>query len=214
MILPGISDGNSRTATMHGVFGRFAAVYGILWMAVLIGFAGISYPLMKKFAENQIEERLRTNAALIEEYISSLGAYSEAYRPVLAQVCRRLSQPNLLDAQVTLFSPKAEAIADSRLENPLIAHPGKRPEIDAALNKEVGASIRYSELDRRRMAFVAFPHVHLGKVESVIRVGVPYASIDSALWVAYFKIAVAGLGLAVVAAALSSLMMLYRDRAP
>jgi len=192
------------------LFGRFTAIYGLIWTAVLIGFAGVSYPFFEDFAKDQSERGLRTNAALAEEYISAIGAYSKAYRPVLEQICRRLSQPGMLNARVTVFSPRSEIIADSRSGNPLAVKPAGGPEVEAALGKEVGTSIRYSRSDRKRMAFAAYPHVHLGKVESVIRIGIPYASFASGLWRAYAWIAAAGLGLSIVAAALSSLFIFYR----
>jgi hypothetical protein len=200
---------NGRSPASHSwkrVFGSFLAAYGLIWIAVLIGFVSLSYPLLKRFATDQMEIRLRTDAALAEEYMTAMGADTDSCRPILAQVCRRLSQPSLLDAHLTLFSPKAEAIADSRFENPLAFRSSGRPEVRAALRKKVGTAIRYSRMDRRRMAFLAYPHVHLGEVAGVIRIGIPYDSIDGAIWILYLKIAMSGLGLTVVAASCSTLL--------
>lgn len=205
--------GNPKVGGPSGseVYLRFLLIYGIIWSAVWIGFVSLSFPLFKRFEEGQLERRLRADAALTEEYISAVGAFSGTYRPVLEQVCKRLGEPSLLDAHVTFFSTKAEAIADSRFENPLAIRSLKRPEVLSALHKQVATSIRYSQMDRRKMAFVAYPHIHLGEVKSVIRIGVPYESLESPLWRLYFKIAFAGFVLALIAASLSTLYWHFRD---
>jgi hypothetical protein len=57
------------------------------------------------------------------------------------------------------------------------------------------------------MAFLALPHIHLGEVQGVIRVGIPYTAADDSPWWAYVKIAAAGLGLSIITA---SFTVLYR----
>jgi hypothetical protein len=191
------------------VFGTFLAAYGLTWVAVLIGFVSLSYPLVQRFATDQMEKRLRTNAALADEYLSVIGADTDSCWPILSQVCRRLSQPAILDAHLTLFSPGAVAIADSRFENPLAIRSMGRPEVRAALRKKVGMVIRYSQMDQQKFAYFAYPHIHLGEVAGVIRIGIPYAAIDNSIWSLYLEIALSGLGLAVAAAACSALFWAF-----
>lgn len=202
---------NGPVPSRGGVYRRFLLAYGIIWFAVWIGFVSLSYPMLEGFEVREVESRLRADAALTEEYVSAVGAFSGPYEPVLEQVCKRLGEPSMLNAHVTFFSAKAEAIADSRYENPLAIRSLKRPEVLSALRKKVGTSVRYSQMDRREMAFVAFPHVHLGEVTSVVRIGIPFESLESRLWVLYLKIAFSGFLLAVIAATLSTLYWHFKD---
>jgi hypothetical protein len=60
------------------------------------------------------------------------------------------------------------------------------------------------------MAFVAYPHIHLGEVASVVRIGVPCESLEFPLWKLYLKIAFAGFALALIAATLNCFYWHFR----
>ncbi len=193
------------------IFGRYCLCYGSIWAAVLLGFIGISHPLLKRFADRQVKARLLSDAAIIDEYLGTAGAFTPNNREVLDQFCKRLNRPAIGDEWVTLFSDKSEVLADSKMPNPVAERILARPEVAGALKDSASYSVRYSPIARRRMALLAIPHVHLGEAHGVVRVGLPYSSVDDSLWWAYVKIAAAGLGMSIIAASFSSLYQGFQE---
>ncbi|HKP96897.1 MAG TPA: hypothetical protein VJ385_14170 [Fibrobacteria bacterium] len=194
----------------ESLFIRFLLTYSIIWIAVLIGFISVSMPIMREYTEDQINKRLLSNAAILDEYLGASGAFTKNNRPELDLICKRLDSARMRGTWITLFSPNSEILADSRRPNPKPKTIRSRPEVSQAMRNSIGTSIRYSDIAHRRMAFLAYPHVWLGEVQGVVRIGIPYSSLKEPLWYAYLKIAVAGFGLAVIAATCSCMIWLYK----
>jgi len=203
-----------ENASLERLFGRFFFGFLSIWVILFSSFIFMTLPILRNLIMDQANKRLETNAVLLDEYLSSMGAFSETSRSKLDMTCKRLNGPNLLDAWITIFSPKQEVIADSRISNPMEERMHSRPEVESAMENSVGTDIRYSSIARTRMAFVAYPHIKLGAVDGVIRLGIPFSSLDNPLWWTYMKIGLAGIGLTFVAAAAGSLIWQINSKLP
>ena len=88
-----------------------------------------------------------------------------------------------------------------------------RPEIQQALKGEMGGSTRLSFTEETPMMYVAAPVMDQGRVTAVVRASLTVAFIDRVLNAMYVKIALGGMGAALLAALLS-LWMARRLSAP
>ena len=176
------------------------------WILIWLSFSFLSFSMVKGYATRQLKMRLQTSASVADAYLYG-NHYGDNYPgPSLDSLCRTLGDPSFLDAWITFFDRKAEVVADSRNDSPLSVRPHGRPEVRAALRNKIGFTIRYSDLAHRRMAFLAYPRRSGQEVSSVLRIGVPYTPIEDALWLLYLRLGGAGLGFAVIAASLTSLV--------
>ncbi|PLX95986.1 MAG: PAS domain-containing sensor histidine kinase [Desulfuromonas sp.] len=106
--------------------------------------------------------------------------------------------------RITLILPDGTVVGDSD-ENPLfMENHASRPEIQSALDKKDGSSLRYSHTLQKEMLYVAQSvEDESGTVVGIVRTAKALETIDEALHMLYSRIAFGG-GLAVFLAALLS----------
>jgi hypothetical protein len=180
-------------------------------MATLGAFAWMSEGILSRDWNRSLMTRLESEAALLEEYLSSNNSFQD--HSSLERLCRSLNIPRRHGERVSIFNPDGRIIADSRSGAAFQRRTSgsqARPEVAKALEKEVGRNIRFSRGSNRTMAFVAYPHVHLGAVTGVIRLGTPVSGWRNPVWMAYLKIAAVGILFSLLAAVLQGpIMRLY-----
>ncbi len=117
-------------------------------------------------------------------------------------LCVRLGED--AKARLTLVLPRGRVLCDSEKDPARMDDHSTRPEIREALAGQTGRSTRYSRTLEQRMMYIAVPvKDDGGRILGVLRTSIAAMEIESTLDAIHQKIAVAGLIVAVLAAALS-----------
>jgi two-component system phosphate regulon sensor histidine kinase PhoR len=117
------------------------------------------------------------------------------------RLCKKLGQ--LSGTRLTVILPSGRVVGDSNANPARMDNHGDRPEIRQAFQGQIGISTRFSYTKETTMMYVAVPIRDQGRVTAVVRTSLPVAFIDRALNRMYFKIALGGMGAALLAALLS-----------
>ncbi len=120
------------------------------------------------------------------------------------RLCKKLGQ--LSATRLTVILPSGRVVGDSNTNPARMDNHGDRPEIRQAFQGQIGISTRFSYTEETTMMYVAVPLMEQGRVTAVVRSSLPVAFIDRALNRMYFKIALGGMGAALLAALLSLVM--------
>ncbi len=122
----------------------------------------------------------------------------------VALLCRDLGAATA-GVRFTVIAPDGRVLGDS-LERPeRMDDHGDRPEVAAALAGTPGSSLRYSATRGERMLYVARPVPTLDGGRLVLRAGVSLARLNAELRLVYREIALAGLVVGLLAAAVGFL---------
>jgi two-component system phosphate regulon sensor histidine kinase PhoR len=120
------------------------------------------------------------------------------------RLCKKLGQ--LSATRLTVILPSGRVVGDSNKIPAQMDNHGDRPEIRQAFQGQTGISTRFSYTEETTMMYVAVPIMDQGRATAVVRASLPVAFIDRALNRMYFKIALGGMGAALLAALLSLVM--------
>ncbi|MGP0566959.1 MULTISPECIES: two-component system histidine kinase PnpS [unclassified Nitrospina] len=105
--------------------------------------------------------------------------------------------------RVTVITVKGDVIADSHRDPSQMDNHGSRPEVVKALKGGHGSSQRYSHTVKEELMYVAVPYRHNGQVTGVVRTALPLTLIHETLEGITYKIALAGLVIALIATPIS-----------
>ncbi|MBW1916946.1 MAG: HAMP domain-containing protein [Deltaproteobacteria bacterium] len=127
-----------------------------------------------------------------------LGSYQVAEIDAL---CKSWGQAS--HTRFTIILPSGQVLGDSHQDPAEMDNHADRPEIQGALAGQTVTITRKSYTLNQYMMYVALPHKEQGQVSGVVRAAIPVTTIDQALKAIYVKIALGGLAIALIAAALS-----------
>ena len=117
------------------------------------------------------------------------------------RLCKELGK--LSGTRLTVILPSGRVVGDSSKSPAQMDNHGDRPEIRQALKGKIGISTRHSYTEETSMMYVAAPVLDQGRVTAVVRASLTVAFIDRVLDAMYFKIALGGMGAALLAALFS-----------
>ncbi len=154
---------------------------------------------MRNFYLERVSEGLEARAYLLEEQFTSL--FDPLNATEIDRLCKRIGKSG--STRITIVLPNGRVVGDtdelpSRMEN----H-SDRPEIQAAFRGETGRSMRRSPTIRSNMMYVAIPLMKGDEVIAVVRTSLPLISIGRALSPIYYRIVLAGIVVALIAAGIS-----------
>ncbi len=122
-------------------------------------------------------------------------------RSEIDALCKQLGQSSA--TRITVILPTGLVLGDTEEDPSKMENHGSRPEIRQAFEGRVGSSIRYSTTVKKRMMYVALPVYRRNSMIGVVRTSIPVTSIEDTMAVIYRRIALGGVIIAVLAAALS-----------
>ncbi|MCL4503932.1 MAG: cell wall metabolism sensor histidine kinase WalK [Deltaproteobacteria bacterium] len=168
----------------------------LLSLLALTWYATASW---RQFYLEQTEIDLKNRALLVQDYLR--GGLSPANGREIDQLCKDLGR--LTATRLTVILPSGQVLGDSE-ENPArMENHADRPEMQEALRGRVGTSGRFSfTLGHQRM-YVAIPLKDQGRIAGVVRASLPMTAIAQALRALYWKMALGGLIIVLILAALS-----------
>lgn len=154
---------------------------------------------LKNFYLRKTAEDLEVRARLIEREVSTtLDKESEKS---IDQLCKSLGKAASI--RITLILPSGEVMGDSDEDPKAMENHAGRPEIKEALSGQTGISTRYSETLQKEMMYVAIPVKKERGIAGVVRVSIPVIAINTALNAIYGKIAIFGVVMIILTAAIS-----------
>jgi two-component system phosphate regulon sensor histidine kinase PhoR len=122
-------------------------------------------------------------------------------------LCDDLAAAN--GAQVTIIALDGRVLGDSLLDGEELAsihNHGDRPEVHQALASPVGSARGYSTTATTQLLYVALPIPIDGPPFGVVRVAIPLAEIDNAVWQLRLLLLLAGLGALALAVVVSGVV--------
>jgi two-component system phosphate regulon sensor histidine kinase PhoR len=172
---------------------------------VLLALLAVTWYVSQAWRQSFLEQTagdLKVRAHLAQPQIQvRLRPLDEA---AVDRLCKELGQ--LSATRLTVILPSGRVVGDSDNNPAQMDNHGDRPEIRQAYQGRVGISTRFSYTEETPMMYVAAPIMNQGRVTAVVRASLPVAFIDQALNRMYFKIALGGMGAALLAALLSLVM--------
>ncbi len=152
---------------------------------------------------------LEQTAVDLENRARLVGVYLQDASPVpdeqrINQICRELG--SLTSTRLTVILPSGKVVGDSEEDPDRMDNHADRPEIREAMQGKVGMATRFSFTIGHNMMYVAVPLRQENLVVQVIRASLPMKIIDQAIKALSWKIALGGLGVALLVAVLSFLI--------
>jgi two-component system phosphate regulon sensor histidine kinase PhoR len=145
---------------------------------------------------------LKVRADLVQPQFQ--GLLSPLQAGAVDRLCKELGR--LSGTRLTVILPSGKVVGDSSNDPAQMDNHADRPEVRQAFQGKIGISTRHSYTEGTPMMYVAVPILNQGRVEGVARASLTVAFIDRFLNRMYFKIALGGMGAALLAALLSLLM--------
>ncbi len=202
-------NGAGRGLPLQGVNMRrrrlVAQLFPSYLVIVLLALLAVTWYVGRTWRQSfltQIATDLKVRADLVKPQFQ--GLLNPLQAGAVDRLCKELGQ--LSATRLTVILPSGLVVGDSHNDPAKMDNHGDRPEIQQALTGRIGISTRHSYTEETPMMYVAAPLMAQGRVTAVVRASLPVVFIDRALNGMYFKIALGGMGAALLAALLSLVM--------
>jgi two-component system phosphate regulon sensor histidine kinase PhoR len=176
--------------------------YLIIVLLALLAVTWYASQTWRQSFLTQTAADLQVRADLVKPQFQGLLQPLDA--PAVDRLCKKLGR--LSATRLTVILPSGRVVGDSFHNPAQMDNHADRPEIVQALAGKIGISTRHSYTQETPMTYVATPVLDQGRIIGVVRASLPVVSIGQALNRMYFKIALGGMGAALLAAFLSLLM--------
>jgi len=169
-------------------------------IAVICLVAGTWYTarLWRTFYLGETAVDLENRARLVEIYLQDVIPAPEALQ--INEICQKLGK--LTSTRLTVILASGIVAGDSQEDPKRMDNHADRPEFQAAMQGRVGVSTRFSFTLGHNMMYVAVPWRPKDQPLGVVRAALPMQAIEGAIKALYFKVALGGLGVALLAAVL------------
>jgi two-component system phosphate regulon sensor histidine kinase PhoR len=173
--------------------------YLIITIIALIAATVYAYYLLSKNYIEVISNDLKGKAQIVENQVRDYLVMS-SYAG-LDSVFNILSEKT--DTRFTLILPGGQVVADSEKDPSQMDNHRQRPEVNDALQGNIGTSIRYSETLDTELIYLALPVYHQNKIVCILRTSVPLYLIEETLAQFQTRFILAGLIIIAVVGILS-----------
>lgn len=162
-------------------------LYPPIIVIIVITFIGIAIYAnysIRHFYLKASEKQLKVKADLLKRWIVN---DSKSSVMVSDTVCEEGG--NVVSARITFILPNGAVLCDSREKYELMDNHIRRPEVQDALIKGYGFSLRHSDTLNRDFIYVAVSVEKSGKLVGIIRVATSVTSVTEILHGIYIRIA-------------------------
>ena len=157
---------------------RLLVLYGIIFILVLFVTDWTLSNVLQKRDLQQLQSSLSRQTTLIREIATPLLKDTSRLRVEVKKMAAGT------DLRITIIDSTGTILADSSETDEALAkmdNHATRPEVAAALRKEMGMSVRYSMTLETRMLYIALPILDHEKVAGVVRTALPVTRVDEIL---------------------------------
>jgi two-component system phosphate regulon sensor histidine kinase PhoR len=177
----------------------FSHLYIRYLTVIILSLGGVTWytsKTMRQYYFNQTAADLTTRAQILKkQFILPIQYQKEATVDRHSKELGRVSS-----TRITVILPDGRVIGDSVNAPATMDNHANRPEIKAALAGRIGSAVRFSTTINKNLMYVAVPLIQNGQPFAVLRTSVSVSSIDEKLHDIQFKIGLAGLVFACLAA--------------
>jgi two-component system phosphate regulon sensor histidine kinase PhoR len=178
---------------------RLAIPYMILILLSMVGLAIYLSDLARDAHLADLQAQLTAEARLVGDALASSPACAEP--DDVDHLARHYA--DLLDARVTIIGVEGTVLGESHEDRAQMDNHLYRPEVQQALAKGQGSSIRFSRTVGYEMMYVAVPVTAEDRVTSIVRVALPLRQIEANVarlrWAILSAALLAALGAALLA---------------
>ncbi|MGB5987702.1 MAG: ATP-binding protein [Desulfobacterales bacterium] len=178
---------------------RLFPSYLLITLLALISVSWYATRSLGHYYLDQTATDLEARAYLLEAQIRQF--MSPLDPPGVDAFCKAAGKRSA--TRITIILPDGKVIGDSRETPRHMDNHAERPEIAQALSGERGSAIRRSSTLLQRMMYVAIPIIENGQTVAIVRTALPVTAIDEELTAIRIRIALGGLLIAIIAAAIS-----------
>jgi two-component system phosphate regulon sensor histidine kinase PhoR len=173
--------------------------YLIITLLALVAFSINVFFLIDTFFNKQTHQTLEVRAQLAREVMDA--AMEAMSLEQIDALCKKLGQET--KTRITVIDSSGKVLGESD-RNPLtMENHLMRPEVQLALQKQVGFNIRPSTTLEQRMMYVAIPVLRNDQVIAVVRTSIPLIEIQHTLNVLIRSVIQYGIIIALILAAIS-----------
>ncbi|MGE5841036.1 MAG: two-component system histidine kinase PnpS [Deltaproteobacteria bacterium] len=183
--------------------------YLLVILLSLVAVIWLASNSMRDFFLDKIQDDLQARALLFENYILEHVEPLDAQS--IDQLCKKIG-PSAF-TRLTVILPSGRVIGDSEGDPVKMDNHLDRPEILAAMEKDVGVSTRYSPTLAKQLMYVAVPLKKNTRTVAYVRAAIEVGSVDRDVEAIQIKMALSGLVIAGLATLLS-LLVSHRIRRP
>ncbi len=189
---------------------RIAAPYVLLILAVTAGLLLYLSAFVREAYLTSLEDRLTAQARLLADALQPIVAREQPPED-LDDLARRYAA--LLGARITFIRADGVVLGESHEDRTLMDNHLQRPEVQMALTKGLGTSVRLSRTVGYEMMYVAAPVVVQGQAVGVARVALPLAEVERGVALLRRTVLAVG-GAAALLAVLLALLIAERTASP
>lgn len=173
--------------------------YLILIFLALLIFGFYSTNVFEKFYLSVAEDNLRSKAFILQQELltDSLISYNKIDTAKIKSIIAEFDK--LSDTRITLILPSGKVINDSREDPALMDNHFDRPEVQDALKKEAGYSIRYSHTLHTDFMYCAISVSVGNNIIAFLRTAVSLEHVENALQKKFINITLGGFVILLVA---------------
>jgi two-component system phosphate regulon sensor histidine kinase PhoR len=164
---------------------------------------------MRQFLLKKIQDDLQARALLFENYI--LEHVEPLDEESIDRLCKKIGPS--ASTRLTVILPSGRVIGDSEEDPQKMDNHLDRPEILDAMEKDVGASTRYSPTLGKQLMYLAVPLKRNSRTVAFVRAAIQVDSVDRDIEAVQMNMAFSGLVIAGFATLLS-LLVSHRIRRP
>ncbi len=214
----------TKTLIWH-IYPAFLVILVLTLVALLVYVSASLKQFYLEHTEHQLEQDARAFQRLLQPDMTNrrtgenmLAGFSEPESRTRETVYQEIDRwcksfGEILHIRITVILPSGRVIGDTMEDPAVMNNHADRPEIQAAFEKQVGTSTRYSYTLEKDMMYVAIPLHDDDRVVGVIRTSTSVSSVSRWLYAMLQKIFLGSLVAAVIAGIVSFLVS-YRITRP
>ena len=178
---------------------RLFPAFILIGVICLVAGAWYTASSWRTFYLGEMAGDLENRARLVEIYLQDVRPVPDEMQ--VNEICRKLGK--LTSTRLTVILASGKVAGDSQEDPGRMDNHADRPEFQEAMRGRVGVSTRFSFTLGHNMMYVGVPWRQPDGPQGVVRASLPMHAIEGAIRALYVKVALGGLGVALLLAVLS-----------
>ncbi|MDP8254086.1 MAG: ATP-binding protein [Candidatus Kaelpia aquatica] len=164
----------------------------LIAMLILDFFVSIK---LRDYYESNIAEKLKSNAYLTAKILQETDIITN--NNLIYELIEGIARDE--GVRITVIDKQGNVLSDSEEASSMMENHMDRPEMQDAMTKDYGETVRFSDTLGLNMKYVALPIKINGTIEGVVRFSLPLVEIESQLRIIYRVVLIGGLIAVIIA---------------
>jgi len=184
------------------LFWKLFPSYLLITLIPLVAVSWYAVRSQRDFYLEQTASELRAQARLVKS--QALAYLDPLDEGALDALCKRIGAD--APTRVTLILPSGRVVGDSEADPSRMDNHLDRPEVSAAIKDRANTSVRYSRTVQKDLMYAAIAARDNGMTRLIVRTAVPLDPLEARIRTFEYRVGVAGVLIAAVAAGLGLLV--------